>query len=50
MALRFNGYSRRPNRLPAPFVDRIVACFVLLGTMVLSGIVLGTPGQKTLGR
>jgi len=39
----FAGYAIRPRWAFAPDVDRVVACVALLVTMVISGIVLGSP-------
>lgn len=39
----FTGYAVHPRWALAPDRGRVAACVLLLGTMVLSGILLGTP-------
>lgn len=39
----FDGYSVRPRWALSPEPDRVVACVALLGTMIVSGILLGRP-------
>lgn len=39
----FAGYAVRPRWALSPDPDRVVACVALLGTMIVSGILLGRP-------
>ncbi|GAA2752692.1 hypothetical protein [Amnibacterium kyonggiense] len=39
----FAGYAVRPRWTLSPDPDRVLACVALLGTMIVSGILLGRP-------
>ena len=45
-ALPFDGYARRSRWVLAPDLERIVGCIVVVVTMVLSGVALGTPRDR----
>lgn len=41
----FGGYARHDGVVLHPAADRLLACVALLATMVLSGILLGSPAR-----